>query len=162
AAAEQTARLWDTTSGNLIAAVTHPQPVQSIEFSPDGSYLVSTDGEKNVYLWNARDGSFVRTLEGSVPLGRALFSPDARKVGACFGAGGYLPGEHGGHVWDVATGKLLLTLKGHTFPIRRVLFDQSSEFVATVARDNSIKLWSLSSGRELHSLEGHREAILNI
>lgn len=39
--ADETARVWDVTSGQEVARITHDQDLQSIAFSPDGEYLAT-------------------------------------------------------------------------------------------------------------------------
>ena len=50
---DQTARLWDTTSGAQLAVFRgHSRPVRHATFSPDGHKIVTTSGDKIVRVFN--------------------------------------------------------------------------------------------------------------
>lgn len=78
----------------------------------------------------------------------ATFSPDGAQV---------LTGARDNTVklWDAATGKLLLSLGGHTGRGGSAAFAPDGTRVLTVGFDNTAKLWDAATGRPLHLLEGH-------
>jgi WD40 repeat protein len=51
-------------------------------------------------------------------------------------------------VFEVATGKQLHTLKGHTASVHAVLFAPSGKGLATCGADGTVRLWDGQSGRE--------------
>src|SRR5208283_4112065 len=57
-------------------------------------------------------------------------------------------------LWDVASGRELRTLSGHTAVVLSVAFS-SDGTLASGSVDNTIKLWDVASGRELRTLSGH-------
>ena len=72
------------------------------------------------------------------------FSPDGKHL-ASGGA------DLGIRVWDLATGKLLRTLEGHSAPVRSLTFikrDQGTIFVSA-GQDGSIRFWNVNDGKEL-------------
>jgi WD40 repeat protein len=65
-------------------------------------------------------------------------------------------------LWDVASGKKLHTLKGHTVPILRVTFSPDGKTLASITGSwlpdevrGEVKLWDVATGKEGVSLEGH-------
>jgi len=58
-------------------------------------------------------------------------------------------------VWNVAAGKEIHTLKGHSQPIGSVAFSPDSKVLVSGGRDNTIKCWDVATGQELRSLTGH-------
>src|ERR1700730_7583922 len=65
-------------------------------------------------------------------------------------------------LWDVASGKKLHTLKGHTAPLLRVKFSPDGKTLASITggwgRDNvpgEVKLWDVVTGKERVALKGH-------
>src|SRR6185437_702253 len=56
---------------------------------------------------------------------------------------------------DPATGKPMVTLKGHTNQVLAVVFSPDGKTIATSSKDGLIKLWQVSSGEELLTLRGH-------
>jgi WD40 repeat protein len=56
------------------------------------------------------------------------------------------------YVWDAATGQQVAVLKGHTEEIHSANFSPDSTQIATCSDDNTARIWSVASGRELFSL----------
>lgn len=59
-------RLWDVETGTALAVLAHPDEVQSVAFSPDGSRLASGDTDGVVYLWDVEAEAEIAMLVGHV------------------------------------------------------------------------------------------------
>ena len=70
-------------------------------------------------------------------------------------------------LWDVKTGKLLQTLKGHSSWVRSVLvysvaYIPNGQTLASASSDKTIKLWNVKTGNLLQTLTGHSNPILSV
>jgi WD40 repeat protein len=72
-------------------------------------------------------------------------------------------------LWDVASGKKLHTLKGHTAPLLRVAFSPDGQTLASITGSwlpddvlGEVKLWDVASGKERVSLKGHPTRMLSL
>ncbi len=59
-------------------------------------------------------------------------------------------------IWETATGKERLRLKGHAEPTVGIAFSPDGRLFASTGRDATMKLWDLATGTELAQLSGHR------
>jgi WD40 repeat protein len=141
-------QLIDTRSWQVIRTFEgHTDPVTSVAFSPDGKLLASGSGDKTIKLWEVATGREVRTLEGHTDLVNSVaFSPDGKLLasGSCGqrdSSGFCVQGEI--KLWDVATGREVRTLEGHTSWIRSVAFSPDGRLLASGSFDGTIKLWDI-------------------
>ncbi len=121
------------------------RPCQAVQYSPDGQCLaiLDVDGQLSVRsLADARER----------PLGRARqgidFAPNGRRVAAF--------GESQTHVWDVATGQLLVSIPHLA---EHLLFTRDGRSIVTAGRE--IHLWQADTGLELLHLGTYEPAGVN-
>ena len=66
------------------------------------------------------------------------------------------------YVWDLQTGGLVCTLKGHTRGVSSVVFSPCGNMIASGSDDHSIRIWSVSTHECLCILEGHSDQVQNV
>ena len=62
-------------------------------------------------------------------------------------------------LWDLATGKLTKTLKGHTERINCLALNRFHPRIASAGNDNLIKVWHATTGVNLATLQGHKGSV---
>ena len=65
-------------------------------------------------------------------------------------------------IWDVKTGKLLKTLKGHSDSITSVTTNQNANIIVSGSNDSNIKIWDMKTGELLKTLKGNRYEITSV
>jgi WD40 repeat protein len=81
------------------------------------------------------------------------FSPDSRRlVTASF--------DGTAKVWDVTTGKLLFTLKGHSKAVWCAVFSPDGKTVATGGSDHTVRLWDADTGTFIREVAASEDAVL--
>jgi WD40 repeat protein len=65
-------------------------------------------------------------------------------------------------IWDVATGRPLLTCAGHTETVRSVAFSLDGGTLASGADDKTIRLWDSATGRPLRTCLGHLSGVTGV
>ena len=62
-------------------------------------------------------------------------------------------------VWDLETGRALLTLEGHTAGVDGVAVTPDGKCAVSASVDKTLKVWDLDSGRALRTLEVHSDSV---
>ena len=58
-------------------------------------------------------------------------------------------------MWDVATGRCVATLEGHSLRVKSVAVFPDGRRVVSASWDNTLKVWDVETGECLATLEGH-------
>jgi eukaryotic-like serine/threonine-protein kinase len=170
--ADGTLRLWGTANGTLTAALSgHTLPIRFLAFSVDGKTLVSgataiaspscKPGPVELLLWNTDTGRPFASIDwppGNI-CGLAL-SPDGRTL-AVAGCEEELGQDFTGIVrlWDVPTGKILLSHRGRCPSYESAAFSQDGKTLAVGEGGGGltgcdVELWDVSTMQHRASLRG--------
>ena len=77
----QVATILDAKTGTAVASlVGHSHFINDLEYSPDGSLILTTSEDSTARLWNAETGQQIRVLTDVGGMFRARFSSDGKKV----------------------------------------------------------------------------------
>jgi WD40 repeat protein len=161
ASQEPVARLWEVATGRELRQFgAGDKAITSIAFAPDGRHVATGGQDGKVRLWDAEAAKEVRQLvsgrDGAAPGALSLtvrqlaFSPDGKVLGGAVGGGTTLC------LWDVDQG---VELRRFGDPQRAVLsfaFSPSGKFLAAAGFDR-VRVWGLTSGKELRQLEPARD-----
>jgi RNA polymerase sigma factor (sigma-70 family) len=139
-------RFWDPTTGKELRTITGPEKgVNAIAFSGDGALLAGGGPGKVVCVWDAATGKELRRLGGHKGEVRSLALSRAGDVLAVGDAAGV-------RLWEVSSGKLLLTLAVKE-GVGGVALSPDCRLVAALGGGGAVWLWERSSGRRLHRME---------
>jgi WD40 repeat protein len=146
--------------------VGHEHLLSRLDYSPDGSRIVSSSFDKTARVWDVATGEEVLRL--SVPeskLYRVRYSPDGSFI--------VTAGEDAtARVWDAVTGELLNAYAGHSeIPNREdpdipnavigVAINQDNQTVATSDYAGQVKLWDATTGAELKTFDLSENAVIH-
>ncbi len=160
---KQTIYLWNSWSGELLGTQRTPDEwVQSLVFHPNSDILASCSRSHSGYfLWRIAYANGHKTedeiyhLIDQVPgpgddggIYALAFSPD----GSLLAGGGT---NHSIYLWDVQTGDIVKTLRGHANFIRALAFSPDGKVLASGSNDFSVRLWDVAHGQVLDILRYH-------
>jgi WD40 repeat protein len=148
-----TPRLWDVATGQPVRELRdYGGGVSASAFSPDGSLVVSALRE-GLVLWAVASGEPVHVLvdqlteDGYPPATVACaFSPDGRQVLSAAQEGSV-------RLWDVASGRLIHPLDGHTRWVTACAFSPDGQFALSASIDRTLRLWAVATGLEAARFE---------
>jgi WD40 repeat protein len=173
---DQMAKIWEAVSGEVLFTLQgHSDDVTSVAFSPDSRRIATASVDQTVKIWDATGGEDPRVPKATNPwtgapirtdasggprtlishtaqISSVAYSADSRRIVT----GSF---DHNAKVWEIASGKVLLTLEGHRDVITSVAFSPDSQRIATGSEDGTAKVWDATSGNNLFSLMGHSDRI---
>jgi RNA polymerase sigma factor (sigma-70 family) len=181
ASRDKTIKLWDAATGKEKTTLKgHTGTIFAVAFSPDGKTIASAglrpteqpDGgeegdpyTEEIRLWDVASGKNTATLEGPAGLVNAVaFSPDGKTLASGSLRFGKKPDEFSGAVvlWDVARGKPVATLEGHTNTVFSVAFSPDGKILASGSGDKTVKLWDVATGKERVTLKDHDDDVTSV
>jgi hypothetical protein len=152
-------RLWDTRTGAEVRNYVAPaEEVHALAFSPDGKSFLSGWGDGTARLFDPEKREVGRSLM-TAPGGRAsavAFTPDGKFAVTGGGTMNERPDAVAASLclWDLGAGKLVRRFDGHTQDVCRVSVSLDGKQLLSASFDGTVRLWELSTGRELKKLEG--------
>jgi WD40 repeat protein len=125
----------------------HRLGVNSVVYTPDGRRLISAGDDCTVRYWDALEDRSVKIFCHDQHLYYADVSSDGKRLAAA--------ADETALVWDIESGRRLLTLKGHTARVYGIAFDPQGKLLATSDTEGVVKIWDAASGAEKRSIQAH-------
>jgi hypothetical protein len=154
--ADGRAFLWAADSGRRLATFAQhagdAAPVVAV--TAVGSGLVATAAwNHSIRIFN-RWESLQRTidLDGSSRIYALAASAAGTRLAAAMG-------DRQVRVWEVATGRETLCLRGHTRKVLAVAFSSRGEYLVSGSADMSVRVWNTHNGDCCSVLYGHTDAV---
>ena len=148
--------IWDATTGAQLATLTQAGNglVRAVAYSPDGSRIVATSGDRVVRVWDASSHAQLLTLTGhAAAVWDLAYSPDGTRIVTC-------AEDRTVKIWDAATGTELATLTGHTGRLTAVAYSPDGRHIVSGSdEDETLKIWDAASSTELPPASGHTEVV---
>ncbi len=138
----------------------HQKEVTNLNFSPDGSLLVSASYDDTIKLWKINPNNdkielfkTVKAHEDGVT--GAIFIQEGQEIASVGGDGNL-------KFWNLNGQLLKPPIRAHFDVINRVAFSRGKlPVLATASQDKTVKFWNLD-GDLLNTLSGHKESVLTL
>lgn len=132
--------LWDAVTGKEIAHHTSKDrlPYYTAALSPDGQ-TIACGGYQVLQLWTPSRDILHDTIQitDKLWITSLAFSPDGTLL-----AGGDAYGDI--HLWDVVTGKQLVTLEGHRDDVTGLQFSADGTRLYSASYDGTVRVWEIA------------------
>jgi WD40 repeat protein len=141
--------VWDTHKANLgIERSDHRDTISNVEFSPDGSKVLSASVDKTARVWDSRTLAPLLVLPHSDFVNTAQFSSDGTRI---------LTAENDStaRIWDARTGEQIGVLSGHHSSVYAAAISADGNRIVTGSSDRTVRIWDAHKAIQLAVFNGH-------
>ena len=152
------AKIFDVASGNLIRTLPTNSGfyVDSVAFSPDGSYIATGGAMNAIDLWRASDGTLVVSIPYQTSVHNVHFSPSGTQLIA----GGV---RRAPRFWNIPSGTLAMTLNGIASEMADATFSpDGTQIASTSSAGNGVRIWDAATGALLQTMSGHANYVSSV
>lgn len=154
-----TIRVWDVSTGRQLFAVEKAHrdrgwhsSIPRVAWSPDGRWFATIAGDDQLHLWNAENGSRIRSLKGSERRRQAsgfALSGDGRFIAASW--------QDEVHVWDLQSSREpRIIAKAHPWIVSELAFHPDGNTLISAGHsygcECQIRLWDFATGEMIAEL----------
>jgi len=165
--------LWDVRTGRVMRSLpAHSDPVGGVDFSADGTLVVSCSSDGLIRVWDTASGQCLRTFfhEDTPPVVSVRFSPNGRFIATWML-------DSSVRMWNYVEGRCVKTYKGHMntkYSLQGAIGTYGGDeaggeegkdgkaMVASGSEDGAIVLWDVNSKAVLQRLEGHEGPVMGV
>ena len=150
-------KLWNLRNGTSVTLGRHDDTVNSIAFSPNGTFLASGGNDYVLKLWNATHKHHIVTREHITDRTRSQvkavsFSPSGEMIAT--------GGRHA-KLWDAGTYTEIVTFKHHDW-VWTVAFSPDGKLLATGDNSGQVNIWDLQSQQIVTQLHADSTSVYTI
>ena len=155
AGADQTIRLWDLTSGELLQTWDKQTSyVNTVLLSPDDKQLYSGNADGTLQAWKVASGErlWQQTNAHNGPINTVGRTPDGQQL-VSGGADGTI------HIWQTSQAELVQSITTNQGSINSLVVTSDGQYIISGGSDRTIKFWHIATGKLGNTLEGHESFV---
>jgi len=149
-ASDETIRIWDVDSLQLLTSVECDGDTRSLCFTPNGTTLIAASGNGEVRRWDVQDPERPRVLTPmrghTAAIPQLAVSPDGKTLAT-------VSHDSALKLWDVTDGMVLATLRGHRAVGHCLAWAPDGQTIFTGGGDATVRIWRASSWEEIAAAE---------
>mgnify|MGYP001416616908 FL=1 len=149
ASGDQTARLWDLVSGQVVQTFNAPNAgeVYAVAYAPDGQSVATGHEDHIVRIWNVRTGALSLSLTGhNKEVQNVVFSPAGNLLLS-------IAESDSVRLWDAATGRQIQVMAEGEIG-RGIAFAPDGQTILITVANSVITLWETGTGHLIRTYDG--------
>ena len=154
-------KLWRPLASDVTEPVTigqHADYVKCVATPNQSANWVASGGlDRKIYLWDLSGAG--KTLEIDVQGEEVSEKGSVYALGVTHDILANGGPESIVRLWDPKSGKRITKFVGHTDMIRAILISESGDMVLSASGDQTVKVWSVTAGRCMHTLTMHDQSV---
>lgn len=161
-------KIWEVATGYEVAEIMYQGNTTSVNFSPDGQWVLSAGCDEytnyscsrgSAWVWEAATGQEITHVTHERQINNVAFSPDGQWVvsAGCDEHPSYWCTRSSARVWEAATGREVARVS-HEGIINAVTFSPDGQRVVLGSDDGTVQVWEATTGREVMRVT-HRDSI---
>jgi WD repeat-containing protein 48 len=164
ASSDLTVRLWRPLSNDTEAPQTIGQHADYVKCvatpNPQADWVASGGLDRKICLWDLSGAGKKLEIEVGDEEKSEKGSVYALSVSRSMVASG--GPESIVRLWDSKSGKRITKFVGHTDNIRDILINETGDTIMTASSDQTVKVWSVTAGRCMHTLTMHNDSVWSL
>lgn len=164
ASSDLTVRVWRPLSNESEAPQTIGQHADYVKClatpSPQADWVASGGLDRRICLWDLNGAGKKLEIEVGDEEKSEKGSVYALSVSRSILASG--GPESIVRLWDPRSGKRVTKFVGHTDNIRDILINETGDTIMTASSDQTVKVWSVTAGRCMHTLTMHNDSVWSL
>jgi WD40 repeat protein len=154
ASEDGTAKLWEVKTGKGLKSFADSDggKLKSVALSSDGKTLLTAmDVLKTVKRWDVDSGEVAFTIKTGSNNFDVVFGPQEKHIIS-------ISYNHPLQIWNAENGELVAALSGHPGYPRAARVSPDGRLLAEARHEGTIRIWDLTTYKELTSTPGHDQA----
>jgi WD repeat-containing protein 48 len=164
ASSDLTVRVWRPLSNDTEAPQTIGQHADYVKClatpSASADWVASGGLDRKICLWDLSGAGKKLEIEVSDEERSEKGSVYALSVSRSMLASG--GPESIVRLWDPKSGQRITKFVGHTDNVRAILINETGDTIMTASSDQTIKVWSVTAGRCMHTLTMHNDSVWSL
>ena len=151
---DHTVTVWDVATQQKVGTLTgHTGSVSSVVFSADGSRMATGSWDGTIKLWDAESYALIGTLTGHTDqVNNVAFAPNGKHLAS-------VSADQSVRLWNTHALEQIIAFNQGA-PVWCCQFAPDGDILATGGINGAIKLWCMSTLKELSTIYGHQKPVL--
>jgi len=144
--------LWDINTHTKEREFQNLDSITSINFTPDGLYLVTSSQDNTITIWNLMSGEIVDQIVDidNFAITSVSISPNSQYLAVAT--------DEIVQLLIMFSSNIAHQMLGHTSLVTSVNFSPDGQYLASASKDKTIRLWSFT-GQEIGQIIGHTAGV---